>query len=1091
MSSGTEADRLAAMESSDPAETADEAGHPGLLRSSPVRGVVLAGAYLISAAISLQFSLVGDVVTPVWPPAGIAVVGLMVWGRRYWPWITLAALAVNLPRTPTVLAAVGIAAGNTLAPLLATYLLNRFRFDRRFRRMTDAVTLVLAGALGSMSVSATVGTWSLLQAGWITNDDFAGTWSVWWAGDALGVLVFVPLLLCVRADLKPLAGKPARWLEAALLFGSLGVLASLTLPLHFPARYLLFPLLIWAALRFGITGAALATLVVSTFAVRAAIAASGDAGFMLAEEMLILQAFNVTVAMTSFVLAAAVVIRHRDAAEFRTRAEAEQLASRQSLEDRERQLKEAEALAHVGSWSWDLVTDTIHWSDELYRIFGLEPGEAPFTYRQVLSMVHPSDREQLDTKVKQALETGSSYLIEHRLIRPDGSLRWVRSQGTVAAGPDGPLRLVGSAQDVTEAKLAESLLRESEERYRGLVEQAPEAILVMDADSQVYVEANRAGEHLLGRSRAELMGVGLLETSPAIQPDGRASATVAADLIERALTGESQQFEWLYLHSSGRPVLCEGRLFYLPSAERRLVRASLMDVTERRKLDRILREAEKKEEELRQQQHIAQTLQRSLLPQTMFQPAGVSMAVRYSPGSAGLEVGGDWYDAFRLHDGSLGLVVGDVVGRGLTAAAAMGQLRTALRAYALHESSPRTVVEHLSRLAEDLPGADMATLVYAVYHPETGILAYSCAGHPPPLLINSDGESHFLDEGRSPPLGIPEIATDEAAVALEPGSILMLFTDGLIERRATGIDEGLAELAEAAAAAAGSGDELERIASRVISAMEGEELEDDVALLAMQVNPVWKDSLHFRGLAVPARLTPLRHAVTQWLRGAGAGAEEVQDLVLAVTEAVSNTMIHAYVPGEGDFEVEARKSDSRVEFAVRDFGTWRSRQSNVGGKGLRLMPALVHEIKVNSTERGTEVILIRELGRALPDTQPELEMPGPPDPRGRVDSHHLVAVADSAAFDPSIANPVDPLLRRLSNEHLGLVLDLQRLEHLDGTGVRALFQIKRHLDRQRIKFRVVLEEGSPVHAVLTLAEVGTALLISYSVEEAIDAILEE
>ena len=1079
------------------------------------RGLLLALSYFVSAFASLEVALVEEVVTPIWPPTGVALVCLLIWGRRYWPWVTVAALAVNLPRTPTFAVAAAVAAGNTLAPLVAVTLLRRARFDPDFRRMRDALALVFLGALASMTVSATIGTFTLLQAGAIAPREAAGTWSVWWAGDALGILVFAPLILSFRARTRPDLSTPGRRVEAAAVLLLTVLAASRVFQLFLPVRYLVFPLLAWAALRFGILGAATGTLIVTAFAVASVVAGTDPlAGDGLLPQMLSLQLLNATVALTTFVLAASSAIRHRTAAELRTETQdlesavkartaelestmeelekevASRALSESVLEEKQRQLNEAESLAHVGSWSWDIVTDTISWSDELFRIYGLEKQDARLAYEKYLTLQHPEARDQVAAKVREALEHGTPYRIDHRIFRPDGEMRWVRGQGRAVMGPHGAIRLFGAAQDITEQKLAEDRLRESEERFRGLVEQAPEAILVMDLDSRTFVEVNRAGEELLGRSRDELIGMSVLRAIAPRQPDGRASSDLGREIIQRVLAGQTPQFEWLFLHKSGREVLCEVRLFYLPAGGRRLVRGSVVDITERRRMETVLQEAREKERQLEEQRQIAQSLQRSLLPEKLPELPGVKLAVRYLPGSEGLEVGGDWYDAFDLPGDGLALVLGDIVGRGLQAATNMGQLRTALRAYALADPSPRAVLRQLGNLVDSLLDAEMATVVYAVYERDTGTLTYSSAGHPPPLLLSAEGEAAYLTQARSAPLGIPDLTFSEATVTLEPGSVLLLYTDGLVERRGVSIDEGLEALAQAARDAAQSKD-LEELTSRILDAMhKGEALQDDTALLTMQVTAARTAGFTFSGPAEPESLTELRHSFSRWLSGKGASREELQDLVLAVTEAAGNAVLHAYGPGEGTFEVEAGENNSLVSVGVTDQGRWRTRRPSIGGRGLNLMRALVQSVQIHSDGTGTRVKLRRHLGRPLPE--PELAdgpAPAPPPADGRRED--LVAVVRvTEEIDVNNAQQIGAsLLKELGHDKLGMVLDLTELEFLESSGLGMLVQLSRRLQSRRMQLRVVVSENSLIHRILMMADVQSILSVSSTVEEAVDTIL--
>ncbi|MFD4575452.1 PP2C family protein-serine/threonine phosphatase [Streptomyces sp. NPDC058417] len=231
---------------------------------------------------------------------------------------------------------------------------------------------------------------------------------------------------------------------------------------------------------------------------------------------------------------------------------------------------------------------------------------------------------------------------------------------------------------------------------------------------------------------------------------------------------------------------------------------------------------------------IAETLQHALLTQLPHSP-GLTLAARYLPATYGLNIGGDWYDAFRQPDGSLITVVGDVTGHGLRAAVMMSQLRTALRAYAVDGGSPGVLLTRLHTFLHHLQPDLYATAVIARFQPGRPVLTWAAAGHPPPLLRGPDGEVRLLDAKPGAMLGIPlrqEIA--DHSVPLAPGSTLALYTDGLVERRAHGIDPGIARLAAALAAfhADDLAHDLDGSAERILDPMLSDsERDDDVCLL--------------------------------------------------------------------------------------------------------------------------------------------------------------------------------------------------------------------------------------------------------------------
>jgi serine phosphatase RsbU (regulator of sigma subunit) len=228
----------------------------------------------------------------------------------------------------------------------------------------------------------------------------------------------------------------------------------------------------------------------------------------------------------------------------------------------------------------------------------------------------------------------------------------------------------------------------------------------------------------------------------------------------------------------------------------------------------------------------AVTLQRALLPNRLPQSEYVTVAARYMPGEAGLNVGGDWYDIALLSDNRIMIAIGDVMGRGARAAAVMGRVRTAWKAYALRDESPEVVMERLNALIQDLDSDHFSTLVLVLVDPDQSDLRIVNAGHPPPLLVLPDGRARYLEEGLSVPLGVLSIAGYRAeTVRLETGSIVILYTDGLIERADASLDEGLGRLLESGGSPS---IDVELLCDRILKHMLPQEAADDVALLAIR-----------------------------------------------------------------------------------------------------------------------------------------------------------------------------------------------------------------------------------------------------------------
>lgn len=356
---------------------------------------------------------------------------------------------------------------------------------------------------------------------------------------------------------------------------------------------------------------------------------------------------------------------------------------------------------------------------------------------------------------------------------------------------------------------------------------------------------------------------------------------------------------------------------------------------------------------------LADALQRSLIPRFPQLP-GVSLAGRYLP-AAEARLGGDWYDAFGLPDGRLGLAIGDVVGRGFHAAAIMGQLRSGLRAYALDGMRPREVLERLSRLLRQLEPGRTATLVYIVLDPHGGGLVAASAGHPPPLVNPPDGEPRFMELSGSIPLGAARHARyDEHELDLDPGAALVLYTDGLVERPGESLDAGLERLA---ATVAKGEDDLEHLGDTLVDVMLPEGAgDDDAALLMARAMPLGQ-TLVARFPAEIESIPLMRRLLGRWLDEAGATRADVEDLMLASAEAAANAIEHAYGLAPGVVELRAwATEEGPVKVAVRDFGNWRLPRGTHRGRGLMLMEGLADSVEVIRSDDGTTVELSRRIG---------------------------------------------------------------------------------------------------------------------------------
>ncbi|WP_233157890.1 SpoIIE family protein phosphatase [Actinokineospora bangkokensis] len=357
---------------------------------------------------------------------------------------------------------------------------------------------------------------------------------------------------------------------------------------------------------------------------------------------------------------------------------------------------------------------------------------------------------------------------------------------------------------------------------------------------------------------------------------------------------------------------------------------------------------------LDQQRETALALQHAILgPQRL--PIG--FAVRYQPATSPLQVGGDWYDVIDLDDGRIGLVVGDCVGHGLAAATVMGQLRSACRALLLEHPDPSAALAGMDRFASRLTGAKCTTAFCAVLDPETGELVYSGAGHPPPVVVHADSTTTTLQEASTIPLGLrPGRPRPAARVVLPPRSTLLLYTDGLVERRRSPLDEGIARAGDLVAA--GRAESPEELADRLMSRLApADGYEDDVALLLYR-HPA---PLHMDLTADAEDIAPARGALRGWLNRCGLDPVQVQNILVAAGEAVTNAIEHGHreSPG-GRVLLRAAALIDALHITVTDTGSWKlpnPQQNPHRGRGITLMRALMNDVTIESDTTGTTVHL--------------------------------------------------------------------------------------------------------------------------------------
>jgi PAS domain S-box-containing protein len=562
---------------------------------------------------------------------------------------------------------------------------------------------------------------------------------------------------------------------------------------------------------------------------------------------------------------------------------------------------------------------------------------------------HPDDRAELLTRWRQAFRRREELRFEYRLMHaPTGAYRWVLEVGMPRFAEGEFAGYVGTTTDIHERRSMEEALRESEAGFRDLADSAPVMIWTTDTRGLVTF-VNEGWMRFTGTTLAEELGsswaLGVHPEDVEQMLDSWHMALAAREVWEYEYRLMSHGGEYRWVVDRGVPRY-EGGSFvgYVGAA---------VDIHERILMQHQLREVYEIEHT------IAETLQRSLLPERLPEIEGLRLEARYLP--SGEAIGGDWYDALERMDGRVALIVGDVVGHGLRAAATMGQLRNAFRAYGLIESSPAEVMARVNRLV--MSGEDaMATVLYLVLDRETGEVTYSAAGHPPPLLLAPDG-ARFLEGGRSMPIGAADPAVfREASGVVPPGSTLLLYTDGLVERRGVPLENSLEALAEAAGEAE---EDLSKLCDRLLgSVLPQLDPSDDVALLAVRPSAVSAGALRLSLPAEPESLALLRRRLERFLHAAGADELESYEIMLTVCEAAGNAIEHAYGPGDASFDVEAALVADELVASVRDRGNWRDRRGEHRGRGIKIIMGLMDDVNIESQNGGTLVTMRRRLAHA-------------------------------------------------------------------------------------------------------------------------------
>jgi PAS domain S-box-containing protein len=562
---------------------------------------------------------------------------------------------------------------------------------------------------------------------------------------------------------------------------------------------------------------------------------------------------------------------------------------------------------------------------------------------------------------------GGRYTIPAR--HRDGHTVWLAYSSASLPNPDGRGRLfVGTARDVTAERLAA-------QREATLASFAA----ALAAAGEISEMLTTAAREMAGAVHASQVTAALWSSDgkpavirwPSLAP-GQSGSAAVADALDAAR--EQPAASVAVLPGDGGTCLLAAPLGGTGSsaiaAEFAAVRPIGPEVRELFSLlTSHLAQVLAKARDYEQTRAVALTLQHAILAPTGL-PHG--FAARYTPAVPPLEVGGDWYDVIPLPGQLTGVVVGDCVGRGLPAAAVMGQLRSASQAVLLRAPGPAEALADLDTFASRIPGAECATVFCAIIDPVAGTVTYSCAGHPPPILVTARGEHRLLDQARSLPLGMLPAGWErsQATAALPAGSTLMLYTDGLIERRNQPLEKGI----EAAAGAMSerSRDQADAVADHVMSVMApAAGYDDDVAVLIYRHPPAPLD------VRVSASdqycLAFLRTRLREWLPAASIGTPEANDVLIAAGEATANSVEHSTAgrpAGAGPVHITltARATHNMIQLTITDTGTWRPPPPDrkhpgpgTRGHGVVFMHALMNDVSIDPSPHGTTVTLTKDL----------------------------------------------------------------------------------------------------------------------------------